>query len=68
MTDESIAANHEKTIISKDEFLKINEQAAHEMSLDQGLQRKALEVLVEADRHRWIHQNTWMGEPLLNLP
>lgn len=68
MTDESIAAHQEKTIISKDEFLKINEQAAHEMSLDQGLQKKVLEVLVEADRHRWIHQNTWMGEPLLNLP
>ena len=68
MTDESIAAHQEKTIISKDEFLKINEQAANEMSLDQGLQRKALEVFVEADRHRWIHQNTWMGEPLLNLP
>lgn len=68
MSDESIAAHQEKTIISKDEFLKINEQAAHEMSLDQGLQKKALEVLVEADRHRWIHQNTWMGEPLLNLP
>lgn len=68
MTDESITAHQEKTIISKDEFIKINEQAAHEMSLDQGLQKKALEVLVEADHHRWIHQNTWMGEPLLNLP
>lgn len=68
MTDESIAAHQAKTIVSKEEFLKINEQAAHEMSLDQGLRKKALEVLVEADRHRWIHQNTWMGEPLLNLP
>lgn len=68
MTDQSIAAHQKKTIISKDEFLKINEQAAHEMSLDKELQSKALEVLVEADRHRWIHQSTWMGEPLLNLP
>lgn len=63
-----MATHQEKTIISKDEFIKINEQAAHEMSLDKGLQSKALEVLVEADRHRWIHQNTWFGEPLLNLP
>lgn len=68
MTEQSIAAHQEKTIITKDEFLQINEQAAHEMSLDQGLQSKALEVLVEADRHRWIHQTTWFGEPLLNLP
>ena len=68
MKDQSVATHQEKTIISKDEFIKINEQSAHEMSLDKGLQSKALEVLVEADRHRWIHQNSWFGEPLLNLP
>lgn len=66
--DPSIAAHHGKTIVTKDEFFRINEQAAHEMSLDEQLQSKALDVLVEADRHRWIHQTTWFGEPLLNLP
>ena len=68
MKDKSTASQQEKTIITKDDFFQINEQAAHEMILDQGLQSKALEVLVEADRHRWIHQTTWFGEPLLNLP
>lgn len=68
MTDETMAAHQAKHIVTKEEFLQINEKAAREMSLDKGLQSKALEVLVEADRHRWIHQNTWMGEPLLNLP
>jgi cephalosporin hydroxylase len=68
MRDKSTAPQQEKIIITKDNFFQINEQAAHEMSLDQGLQSKALEVLVEADRHRWIHQTTWFGEPLLNLP
>ncbi|OGQ54837.1 MAG: hypothetical protein A3J24_01205 [Deltaproteobacteria bacterium RIFCSPLOWO2_02_FULL_53_8] len=68
MTDESIAAHNAKNIVTKEEFLQLNEQAAREMSLDKELQDKALDVLVEADRHRWIHQNTWMGEPLLNLP
>ena len=68
MRDKSTAPQQEKTIITKEEFLQINEQAAHEMSPDQGLQSKALEVLVEADHHRWIHQTTWLGEPLLNLP
>lgn len=68
MTDESNAAHQAKTIVTKEEFLQINEQAAREMRLDKELQSKALDVLVEADRHRWIHQNTWMGEPLLNLP
>lgn len=68
MTDESMAAHQAKTIISKEEFLALNEQSARQMSADQPLQAKALEVLVEADRHRWIHQGQWMGEPLLNLP
>jgi len=68
MTGESIAAHNAKNIVTKEEFLQLNEQAAREMSLDKELQDKALDVLVEADRHRWIHQNTWMGEPLLNLP
>jgi cephalosporin hydroxylase len=68
MTDESMAVHQAKTIVTKDEFLKINEQAAYVMSQDKQLQSKALEVLVEADHHRWIHQSSWMGEPLLNLP
>ena len=68
MKDQSVIAHEAKTIVTKTEFLRINQQAAQEMSLDKGLQEKALEVLVAADRHRWIHQSTWMGEPLLNLP
>ena len=68
MTDESIAAHQAKTILTKEEFLAVNEQAAYAMSQDKQLQSKALEVLVEADHHRWIHQSNWMGEPLLNLP
>lgn len=68
MKNQSVETHQAKTIVTKDEFLQINEQAAREMSLDKELQGKALDVLVEADRHRWIHQGTWMGEPLLNLP
>ncbi len=68
MRDPSIEAHEAKEIITKDEFLQINERAAREMSLDKELQDNALDVLVEADKHRWIHQNTWFGEPVLNLP
>lgn len=68
MKHQATVSQQEKTILTKDEFLQLNERSAHEMSLDKELQDKALEVLVEADRHRWIHQGTWMGEPLLNLP
>jgi cephalosporin hydroxylase len=38
------------------------------MAADQDLQREALDVLAKADRYNWIHQTTWMGEPILNLP
>lgn len=57
-----------KKIISKNEFYELNEKAALAMSKDEKLQMKALGLLSDADRHRWIHQNTWLGEPLLNLP
>jgi len=68
MTDQSIEAHQNKTIITKEEFVRLNEQAALEMKQNEGLQKKAREVLVEADENRWIHQGSWMGEPLLNLP
>ena len=68
MEDQSVKMHEEKTIVTKEEFLQINEQAAYEMSLNKQPQDDALAVLVEADRHRWIHQNSWFGEPLLNLP
>jgi cephalosporin hydroxylase len=68
MTEESILTHRQKTIVTKDEFLTINERAAKEMFLDKDLQVKAKDVLVRADHYRWIHQNSWMGEPLLNLP
>ena len=57
----------EKKIISKEEFLALNIEAAKKMSDDENLQNKALEVLIEADRYRWVHQGKWLGEPLLNL-
>ncbi len=57
-----------KKIISKDNFLDLNKVAANEMQNDVDLQRDAKSVLIRADEHRWIHQNSWFGEPLLNLP
>lgn len=67
MEDLSIQLHKEKKIISKEEFLALNDESAQEMSSDIKLQNNALEVLIDADKHRWIHQTTWFGEPLLNL-
>jgi cephalosporin hydroxylase len=57
-----------KKIISKNQFIKLNSAAARKMYRNKSLQKKALDVLVQADKHRWIHQTSWMGEPALNLP
>jgi cephalosporin hydroxylase len=68
MKDQSSGAQEEKAIISREEFAELNRQSADAMCSDQDLQKDALDVLVRADRHRWIHQATWFGEPVLNLP
>lgn len=55
-------------MFTRAEFEELRKESAQGMAEDGNLQKKALEVLVEADRHRWIHQTTWLGEPILNLP
>jgi cephalosporin hydroxylase len=55
-------------IITKQQFLALNQKAAIMMNKNSRLGYKAKSVFVEADKYRWIHQNSWMGEPLLNLP
>lgn len=68
MTNESIKAHQSKTILTKEEFLNLNDVSAKKMFEDKDLQNQAKEILVKADKYRWIHQNSWFGEPLLNLP
>jgi len=61
-------ADANKNIITKEEFLSINKAGAQDMGADRELQDKAREVFVRADKHRWLHQGMWFGEPFLNLP
>lgn len=58
----------EKKLFTRAEFEQLRVTSASEMAADEGLKKDALDVLVRADRYRWIHQTTWMGEPILNLP
>lgn len=53
---------------TREEFERLRIESAARMAADETLQRAALDVLVNADRHHWIHQTTWMGEPILQLP
>jgi cephalosporin hydroxylase len=53
---------------TRDEFEQVRIKSAADMTADERLHHKALEVLVEADRYSWIHQANWFGEPCLQLP
>ncbi|NKB33472.1 MAG: cephalosporin hydroxylase [Pseudomonadales bacterium] len=57
-----------KKVLSREEFADLQEKCAAEMSADKALREDSLDVLMRADEHRWIHQTTWLGEPILNLP
>lgn len=58
----------EKKLYTREEFEALRRRSAEQMAADETLQQEALDVLVKADHHRWIHQTTWFGEPILNLP
>ena len=57
-----------KKMFTRLEFEKLRQESAEKMAADQQLRQDALQVLVQADRYRWIHQTNWFGEPILNLP
>lgn len=38
------------------------------MAGDTGLRRKALDVLVDSDRHGWSYQWSWLGVPIIQMP
>ena len=54
-----------KKIYTRQEFEKSRKQWAEKMSQNKFLKEKSLEVFVEADKHNWIHQTNWLGEPSL---
>ena len=58
-----------KKIISKRKFQQLNSLHVRKMSKDKLIKKEALRIFVKADKkYRWLHQNTWMGEPILNIP
>lgn len=58
----------DKKFFSRSEFETFRAQSAKAMADDAPLRQDALDLLTRADRHYWIHQTTWLGEPILNLP
>jgi cephalosporin hydroxylase len=57
-----------KKLYSRQEFGVLLKDSALAMARDKRLCRDARRLLIRADHFRWIHQTSWMGEPILNLP
>jgi cephalosporin hydroxylase len=57
-----------KEILSREKFEEMRHESAAAMSQDKELLNRAKDVLIAADQYHWIHQTTWFGEPILNLP
>ena len=53
---------------TREEFEQLRIQSAQAMAQDAVLGQEALNVLVKADQYHWVHQTTWFGEPILQLP
>ena len=58
----------EKKMLSREEFEELRNESALAMSKDKDIVHRAREMLIDADKHQWIHQTNWFGEPILNLP
>ena len=59
---------NEKKLLSREEFEELRQESALAMSKDKDLVQRTREILIDADKHQWIHQTNWFGEPILNLP
>uniref|UniRef100_A0A7V3N5Q8 Cephalosporin hydroxylase n=1 Tax=candidate division CPR3 bacterium TaxID=2268181 RepID=A0A7V3N5Q8_UNCC3 len=53
---------------TRESFERMRLRMAKKMAADKKLQKKAIDLLVKADRYNWVHQTNWFGEPILNLP
>src|SRR6185436_12967210 len=53
---------------TREEFEELRIKWAAEMAADDELRQRSLKVLTDADEYNWIHQTTWFGEPILQVP
>ena len=57
-----------KKIYTRSEFNDHLKYSANEMNNDKQLKQDALKLIAKADEYNWLHQTTWFGEPIINLP
>lgn len=52
----------------RDEFERDKRAQATAMAADQGLSRRALDLVIESDRYGYSYQWTWLGLPIIQMP
>lgn len=57
-----------KKTYTREEFELERAKWADGMAKDKELQKDTLDVFIKADKHNWIHQTNWLGEPSLQAP
>ena len=57
-----------KKIRTRNQFKDELSDYGRKMAKDKKLKKDALDVLVRADRYKWVHQTSWFGEPIINIP
>jgi cephalosporin hydroxylase len=57
-----------KKLYTRAEFEQLRRESAAAMVTDTPLIKDALDVKIRAGRYYWVHQTTWFGEPILQLP
>lgn len=61
--------SEQKKLYTREEFETLRLEEAEKMAADKELWQKALDVKVQAGHdYYWVHQTTWFGEPVLQLP
>ncbi len=55
-----------KKLFTKEQFQKMLKKEAERMANDKALNRKGVDLLIDAAEYHWIHQTEWLGEPVLN--
>jgi cephalosporin hydroxylase len=57
-----------KKLYTREQFETMRLSMAKKMAADRKLKKEALSLLVKADQYNWIHQTTWLGQPILQFP
>lgn len=55
-------------IRTREEFSEHLKLSSDELSKDKKLSNDAVDLISRADQYNWIHQTSWLGEPILNIP